>query len=60
MKKGFSLIELIAVILILGIIALISIPTISEILEQSRIEAFRTTARSIAIATENECNKNVV
>ena len=60
MKKGFSLIELIAVILILGIIALIAIPTISEILEQSRIEAFRTTARSIAIATENECNKNVV
>ena len=60
MKKGFSLIELLAVILILGIIALIAIPTISEILEQSRIEAFRTTARSIAIATENECNKNVV
>ena len=60
MKKGFTLIELLAVILILGIIALIAIPTISEILEQSRIEAFRTTARSIAIATENECNKNVV
>ena len=60
MKKGFSLIELIAVILILGIIALIAIPTISEILEQSRIEAFRTTARNIAIATETACNKNII
>ena len=32
MKKGFTLIQLLAVILILGIIALIAIPTVNKII----------------------------
>ncbi|MEG1048680.1 MAG: prepilin-type N-terminal cleavage/methylation domain-containing protein, partial [Bacilli bacterium] len=34
-KNAFTLIELLAVILILGIIALIAIPTITKILDES-------------------------
>ncbi|MEG3037028.1 MAG: prepilin-type N-terminal cleavage/methylation domain-containing protein, partial [Bacilli bacterium] len=36
-KNAFTLIELLAVILILGIIALIAIPTITKILDESKM-----------------------
>ncbi len=46
-KGGFTLIELIVVIAILGIIALIAIPRFAGIQEQSRIKADAATANQI-------------
>ena len=55
MKKGFTLIKLLAVILILGIIALIAIPTISNILEEARAGAFNATVEQVVKTVENNC-----
>jgi len=43
-EKGFTLVELIAVIILLGIIALIAIPTVNELLKEARMSAFEDTA----------------
>ncbi|MDD4733363.1 MAG: type II secretion system protein, partial [Bacilli bacterium] len=41
-KKGFTLIELIAVIVILAIVALISVPVITGIIKDTKKQAFKT------------------
>ncbi len=46
-KKGFTLIELVAVIVIIGIIALITVPFIANIVQNSRRDAFVDSAYSI-------------
>ena len=52
-NKVFTLIELLAVILILGIIALIAIPTVNSILKESRTGAWKSTASQMTKAAEN-------
>jgi len=49
-KKGFTLVELIAVIILLGIIALIAIPTVNELLKEARMSAFEDTAYGLVRA----------
>ena len=40
-KKGFTLIELLVVIILIGLIALIVVPIVSDIISNSKKEAFK-------------------
>ena len=59
-RKGFTLIELLAVIVILAIIALITIPSVLNIIEDSRKSAVENSARNIARAAEIYYANNVL
>ncbi len=52
MKKGFTLVELLAVIVILGVLSLISIPMITNVIKDSRKGAFKASVQSVFRAYE--------
>ena len=54
-KRGFTFIELLAVILILGIITLIAIPVVNNIINESKKGAFETTINNLVSIVENAC-----
>lgn len=51
-KKGFTLIEILAVITILAILGLVTIPIISNSIEKSKKKAYRETINSIIESTK--------
>lgn len=56
MKKGFTLVEMLAVIIILGIIVLIAIPRVNNVILDSRNTAYKENNKNIIRAAENYLN----
>ena len=52
-KKGFTLIEVLAVIIIIGIIAIIAVPLVSNYIEGASTAAYKTYEKSMQQAAEN-------
>ncbi|MCT2343135.1 prepilin-type N-terminal cleavage/methylation domain-containing protein [Bacillales bacterium AN1005] len=57
-EKGLTLIELLAVIVILGIIAAIAIPSIANIIEKSRFDAIKADAVQIMNGAQTYVSSN--
>ena len=57
-KKGFTLVELLAVIIILGVIVLIAIPRVNNVIRGSRDAAFVQNNNNIIRAADNFMNAN--
>ena len=51
-KKGFTLVELLAVIVIMGILMMVAIPSINRVIENSRKDTFVDIAKSYANAAK--------
>lgn len=58
MKKGFTLIELIATIVLLGVIAFIAYPQVSKSIQNSREKAFEETKKNIIKAANKYSAEN--
>ena len=58
MKKGFTLVELLGVIVILGLIAMIAIPTINSALNSSREKAYNEQVNTIVNTARTYMSKN--
>jgi len=52
-KKGFTLIEIIAVIVIMGIILLVVSIPVSKYIENSKIKTYQSHERNLEVATKN-------
>ena len=52
MKKGFTIIEVLAVVIILGIIAAITFPVVKNIVNENRKKTFDSSVRGIIHSTE--------
>ncbi len=59
-KKGFTLIELLAVIVILAILILLAMPSVLNIMENARKNAFITEAQSFVKAANTKYAQNVL
>ena len=53
-KKGFTLVELLAVIVILAIILVIAVPKVMSIIEDAKMGTLESTAKMIASQVEKQ------
>ena len=58
MKKGFTLVELLAVIVILGVIALITVPIVTRTINSSKTETYEVSVRNYIRAIESSLYTN--
>ena len=59
-KKGFTLVELLAVIVILAIILVIAVPKVMSVIEDSKKATLESTAKMIASGAEKQKVQNTV
>ena len=52
MKRGFTMIELLAVFTLLGILLLVTLPQITSLLKKGNVESYEDFKKNIYIATE--------
>lgn len=57
-KKGFSLVELIAVIVILALISLIATPIVLNIIKDSQLSSFKSSVNGVKKAIEQDYGDN--
>ena len=60
MKKGFTLVELLAVIILLGVVTLIAYPVINTQIETAKEQAYKRTIDSIEEAARRYGTKNIL
>lgn len=53
-RKSFTLIELLAVIVVLGIIMLIAVTAVSGVINSSKVNSFKNSAMLVAKQIRNE------
>ena len=59
MKRGFTLVELLAVMILLGVVSLIAIPSIGKILNRSREKARESTKNELIKAAKEYYADNI-
>ena len=60
MKKGFTLVEILSVIAILGLILIIGVPKINNLIDESRKKAFETNVTGVMNAVKNHYQSNFI
>ena len=59
MKKGFTLVELLAIITIMGLIALFAIPTVVTMIKNSRKDLCEIEVKNIISSAKNWAGNNM-
>ena len=52
-KKGFTLIEIIGVVILIGLVALVSVPLVSKMLNRNRLDYYENLEDSVRLAARD-------